>query len=395
MTGPIRMEDSRKDNLGVEKMVNGDRIQSMEENEVKKLEIQQMLGAAKDNQGFPFVNLTMQVGVLILGMWNIEQVVVWDQKTAQAVTFVLKSTLDSNAQPWLPQGRGQEYKEDEFVEEEDKNTEQHYGSDFKSSSDVEVEVAAKVVKQDTKVKTMSVEQMVKILAEKQYFTEAKEGLKQSEVGEQKVCHICCSANSLHKDQEGFSGIDDGHAEALNEAITMFKQNTVHCQENVVNHLVPKGVSQEGNRLFAQSLVEDVCRACDAWADQRFTQLGATAALQLRRFAQLGAKKWKEACLANEELCLELAQGMLEFEQKYLEDGPGQPENCKKMIKRMCNAYYATFTEMSAMYDDFATAEEDDSWKSWVTSDEYLGVLTLRCTEDEECELTDSSDEFEE
>ena len=176
---------------------------------------------------------------------------------------------------------------------------------------------------------------------------------------------------------------------------MFKQNTEYCQENVVNHLVPKGVSQEGNRLFAQSLVEDVCRACDAWVDQRFTQLGATAALQLRRFAQLGAKKWKEACLANEELCLELAQGMLEFEQKYLEDGPGQPENCKKMIKRMCNAYYATFTEMSAMYHDFATAEEDDSWKSWVTSDEYLGVLTLRCTEDEECELTDSSDEFEE
>ena len=51
--------------------------------------------------------------------------------------------------------------------------------------------------------------------------------------------------------------------------------------------------------------------------------------------------------------------------------------CKKMIKRMCNAYYSTFTEMSAMYDDFATAEEDDSWKSWVTSDEYLDVLTLR------------------
>jgi len=145
-------------------------------------------------------------------------------------------------------------------------------------------------------------------------------------------------------------------------------------------------------LFAQSLVEDVCRACDAWADQRFTQLGATETLQLQRFTQLGAKKGKEACLANKELCLELAQGMLEFEQKYLEDGPGQPENCKKMIKRMCNAYYATFTEMIAVYDDFATAEEDDSWKSWVTSDDYLGVLTLRCTVDEECELTDSLDE---
>ena len=123
MTEPTRMEDSRKDNLGVEKMMNGDRKQSMEENEDKKVEIQQMLGSAKSNQGFPFVNLTMQVGVMIFGEGNIEQVVVWDQKTAQAVTFVLKSTLDRNAQPWLPQGRGQESKEDEVVEEEDKNTE--------------------------------------------------------------------------------------------------------------------------------------------------------------------------------------------------------------------------------------------------------------------------------
>ena len=102
MTEPTRMEDSRKDNLGVEKMMNGDRIQSMEENEVKKVEIQQMLDSAKDNQGYPFVNLTMQVGVLIFGMRNIEQVVVWNQETAQAVTFVLKSDLESNAQSWLP-----------------------------------------------------------------------------------------------------------------------------------------------------------------------------------------------------------------------------------------------------------------------------------------------------
>ena len=30
-----------------------------------------------------------------------------------------------------------------------------------------------------------------------------------------------------------------------------------------------------------------------------------------------------------------------------------------------------------MYGYLATAEEDDSWKSWVTSDGYLDVLTLR------------------
>ena len=47
-----------------------------------------------------------------------------------------------------------------------------------------------------------------------------------------------------------------------------------------------------------------------------------------------------------------------------------------------------------MYDYFATAEEDDMWKNWGTSDEYLEVLTLRCTMNEECEQFDSSDESE-
>ena len=161
------MEDCGEDGLRVESMMNEECIQNMEETEVKMdkiqqvldlakeirgthkvkmKEIQQMLDSAKDNQGYPFVNLTMQVGVLIFGMRNIEQVAVWNQETAQAVAFVLKSTLDRNAQPWLPQGRGQECKEDEVVEEEDKNTVQHDGSDFKgkiSLSDIEVEVAAK------------------------------------------------------------------------------------------------------------------------------------------------------------------------------------------------------------------------------------------------------------
>ena len=57
MTEPTRMEDSRKDNLGMEKMMNGDRMQSMKENEVKKVEIQQMLDSAKDNRGFSFYQL--------------------------------------------------------------------------------------------------------------------------------------------------------------------------------------------------------------------------------------------------------------------------------------------------------------------------------------------------
>eukprot|EP00617_Octactis_speculum_P020488 CAMPEP_0185748230 /NCGR_PEP_ID=MMETSP1174-20130828/6897_1 /TAXON_ID=35687 /ORGANISM="Dictyocha speculum, Strain CCMP1381" /LENGTH=88 /DNA_ID=CAMNT_0028423779 /DNA_START=68 /DNA_END=334 /DNA_ORIENTATION=+ len=88
-------------------MVNEGRIQSMEENEVKmdKIqhmldlakeehevktdEIQQMLDSAKNNHGYSFVNLSLQVGVQGIGMTNIEQVAIWNQKTQQAVTFVL------------------------------------------------------------------------------------------------------------------------------------------------------------------------------------------------------------------------------------------------------------------------------------------------------------------
>ena len=84
----------------------------------------------------------------------------------------------------------------------------------------------------------------------------------------------------------------------------------------------------------------------------------------------------------------------EFEHKYREHGSGKTDICKKMIRRMCNALKITLMEMRVMYDYFATAEEDDLWKSWGTSDEYLEVLTLRYTTNEECELFDSSDESE-
>ena len=76
----------------------------------------------------------MKVGVQYFGMANIEQVSIWSQETQQAVTFVLKSNLDENAKPWLPQGRGQEYKEGEAVEEEDSGS----GQEYKEGEDVEM-----------------------------------------------------------------------------------------------------------------------------------------------------------------------------------------------------------------------------------------------------------------
>ena len=133
-------------------MVKGDRIQNIEETEakmdeildltkevlgthkVKMKEIQQMLDSAKNNGGYSFVDLTMRVGVHYFGTTNIGQVSVWSQETQQMVTFVLKSNLDKNAKPWLPQGRGQEYKEGEAVEEEDSGS----GQEYKEGEDVEL-----------------------------------------------------------------------------------------------------------------------------------------------------------------------------------------------------------------------------------------------------------------
>ena len=77
-----------------------------------------------------------------------------------------------------------------------------------------------------------------------------------------------------------------------------------------------------------------------------------------------------------ELNLRLAEGTYETQKQYCEK-PDLPLTSKKMVKIMFNGCHVACLEMSAMYDDFATAEEDDSWKSWATSDEYLDMLTLR------------------
>ena len=362
-------------------------MKEIQQHEVKMKEIQQMVASAKKNDGHSFVNLSMQVGVRYFGTANIGQVSVWDQKTQQMVTFVLKSNLDENAKPWLPQGSGQEYKEGEAVEEGDSgsgheykegedveigdiNTEQHDGNDSKISlPDVEVE--------DTNVETMSVEQIVKHMAQEiEQLSEDKQDVKQRKDEQQRVQHVRSNSNGMR--------ICEGHAAVLKQAQIMFRQNMVLCQANVVNYYVSEGMSQKRYRLFAQKLVEEVCVAWDAWI----------ASEEYKHGVSFSSKGGKVLCLAKKILCLELDDGMREFELKYLEGGSCKTETCKNMIKRICNALRITLTEMSVMYDYFATAEEDDMWKSWGTSDDYLEVLTLRYTMDEECEQFDSSDESE-
>ena len=86
--------------------------------------------------------------------------------------------------------------------------------------------------------------------------------------------------------------------------------------------------------------------------------------------------WKDFCSAHKDVYLELTEEVNNFEQKYYEDNPKLPLTIKKVIRRACNGYYATFKETISMFDCYATAEKDDLWKSWVTSDYYLDVLNL-------------------
>jgi len=342
------MEDSRKDNLGMEKMMNGDRIQSMKENEVKKVEIQQMLGSAKSNQGFPFVNLTMQVGVMIFGEGNIEQVVVWDQKTAQAVTFVLKSTLDRNAQPWLPQGRGQECKEDEVVEEEDKNTE------------------------STEVETMSYERLAEAV-DKQKAEDDVEADCEKEKGdvskapEQNVLDKSEADEVETEDRRvqpihynGNGGVQAARRRAEN---IMFHQSLSCLVDSVVGYLVLR----EEDRKPAKEFLVDFS---NKWFESLDSHMQTSECVS-------AANGWEDCCWASKDVYLELAEGVWTFKQKYFEDNPELPLTYKKMVGWMCKGFYITCTEMSDMCNGFAYAEENDRWKSWESSDEYLDVLTLR------------------
>ena len=223
---------------------------------------------------------------------------------------------------------------------------------------------------DTNVETMSVEQIVKHMEQEvdqlQNLSEDKKDMKQNKVeedvehgedtvGATRVQHVCFNAITTRNGPEA----------AMRQAARMFDQNIVFCESLVVEYYVSDDVSQEENCLLAKGFVKDVTNEWNEWVNSH------TPANQKNKFVTEG---WKEACLAYKDMNLKLAEGVNTFEQEYC---TGLLSTEKKMVKRMCNGYYVTCTEMSSMYDDFATAEEDESWKSWVTSDEYLDVLTLR------------------
>ena len=357
-----------------------------------------------------WLQTTMKATVQIFGNDRITRIEIWNQETKQWISFLLSggSSLREEAEVWPPSGYGkQESKEELGVEkndvestttvvDEDTSTSTTLGDAgrpveqkmFEEETAVETmsyEKLAKAVDEqkaadegeadcveaaDTNVETMSVEQIVKHMEQEvdqlQNLSEDKKDMKQNKVeedvehgedtvGATGVQHVCFNAITTRNGREA----------AMQQAARMFNQKIEFCESLVVKYYVSDDVSQEENCLLAKGFVKDVTNEWNEWVNSH------TPANQKNKFVTEG---WKETCLAYKDMNLKLAEGVNTFEQEYC---TGLLSTEKKMVKRMCNGYYVTCTEMSSMYDDFATAEEDDSWKGWVTSDEYLDVLTLR------------------
>ena len=200
------MEDCGKDGLRVESMMNGECIQSMEEKDDEKKEVQYMLDLAraagpKLNGGYSFIHLTLRMGFHVLGRKSIEQVVIWDQKAEQAVTFIMNgSNLRKEAEVWLPSGYGRQESKEELGVEKDgvKSTTTVVEEDTSTSttlSDAGRLVEQKMSQETTAVETMSYERLAEAVDKQKAADDVEEGCEKekgdvSKASEQKVLDEC-------------------------------------------------------------------------------------------------------------------------------------------------------------------------------------------------------------
>ena len=178
------MEDCGKDGLRVESMMNGECIQSMEEKDDEKKEVQHMLDLAraagpKLNGGYPFIHLTLRMGFHVLGRKSIEQVVIWDQKAEQAVTFVMNgSNLRKEAKVWQPSGYGrQESKEESGVEKDGVESTTTVVEEDTSTSTTLGDAGRAVeqkMSQETTVELMSYDKVAEAVDEQRKLDDAEE-----------------------------------------------------------------------------------------------------------------------------------------------------------------------------------------------------------------------------
>ena len=196
------MEDCGKDGLRVESMMNGECIQSMEENDDEKKEVQQMLDLArlersKFNGGCSFIHLTLRIGFHVFGRDSMEQVVIWDQKAEQTVTFVMNgSNLREEAEVWLPSGYGRQEPKEELGVEKDgvESTTTVVEEDTPTSTtlaDAGRLVEQKVSQETTAVETMSFKRLAEAVDKQRAADDVEAGCEKEEgdvskASEQKV-----------------------------------------------------------------------------------------------------------------------------------------------------------------------------------------------------------------
>ena len=380
------MEDCGKDGLRVESMMNGECIQSMEEKDDEKKEVRQMLELARSegsklNGGYSFIHLTLRMGIHVLGRKSIEQVVIWDQKAEQAVTFVMNgSNLREEAEVWLPSGYGRQESKEELGVEKDgvESTTTVVEEDTSTSTtlgDAGRLVEQKMSQETTAVETMSYERLAEAVDKQKAADDVeadceKEKGDVSKASEQNVLDKSEADDVETEDKRvqpihynGNGGVQAARRKAEN---IMFHHNLSCLVDSVVEYLVLR----EEHRKSAKEFLVDLS---NKWFESLDSHMQTSECVS-------AANGWKDCCWAYKDVYLELAEGVGPFKQKYFEDDSGLPLTNKKMVHWMCKGFYITCTEMSSMCHGFAYAEENDRWKSWESSDEYLELLTLRRAE---------------
>ena len=314
-----------------------------------------------------WLKMTMKATVEIFGNDRITRIEMWNQETKQWISFLL-SDLRSDAAVFFPTaGVAADVKTTEKIDDE---------SDLggkKTSSETKVEQdLTNSGEKSTEVETMSYERLAEAVDKQKAADDVeadceKEKGDVSKASEQNVLDKSEADDVETEDKRvqpihynGNGGVQAARRRAEN---IMFHHNLSCLVDSVVGYLVLR----EEYRKPAKEFLVDFS---NKWFESLDSHMQTSECVS-------AANGWEDCCWAYKDVYLELAEGVGTFKQKYFEDDSGLPLTYKKMVGWMCKGFYITCTEMSSMCNGFAYAEENDRWKSWESSDEYLDLLTLR------------------
>ena len=304
-----------------------------------------------------WLKMTMKATVETFGNDRITRIEMWNQETKQWISFLLNdgANLREEAEVWRPSGYGeQESKEESGVKIDGvKSTTTVVEEDMPTPTTLDDAGRLgeqKMPEEKTAVEAMSYERLAKAVDMQKAADNAdKSEADDVEIEDKRVQRIHYNGNG-------------GVQAAWRRAENMFQHNLMCLVDSVVECLVPRK-----DRKPAKEFLVDL-------SNKWFESLGSV--LQTSECVS-AANGWEDCFEAYKDVYLELAEGVGPFKQKYLEDDSGLSLTYKKMVGWMGKGFYITCTEMSSMSHEFADAEENDGWKSWESSDEYIEVLTLR------------------